>query len=488
MTTTWGIYARISQDRTGDDEQHAPAIDRQLEDCRKIVRKEGTLVGEYIDNGISAYSGKPRPAYKKLIADIQNSSINAVAVYHLDRLHRSPKELEHFVEVAQKHNVKVTTANGVVGLDTDDGLFQARILTAVSAKESGDKSRRVKRANLQAAREGRVRFSNSTTKRPFGWNLDNKTLNKKEAALLRAASKRLMQGDSLSAITREWNAKGVKTSLGNEWSYTALKSSLTAPRMAALVQYSHHGDKRPMLDRILRNDDGSPVRGQWESILDEETYYRLLTVLTDPSRRTNHVQKQGRRYLLTGGLAICGACGKDIAARPREHGDGTSHRSYGCSDRRGCGIRQSAEVLEDYIRDSVIDRVCSADFSRILAESSETDNARDLVSELESVQATLNELDDSYFDGDIPKDRYERQKERQEERSARIRAKLAKTQRSQVMSGVPRTKKRLRDEWDLHGLAWQRALVSSVVKEVVVKPIGRGSNEFNPERIKIVWR
>lgn len=52
---------------------------------------------EYVDNDISAYSGKPRPAYARMIADVTGGLRDAVLVYNLDRLHRRPVELEEFV-------------------------------------------------------------------------------------------------------------------------------------------------------------------------------------------------------------------------------------------------------------------------------------------------------------------------------------------------------------------------------------------------------
>ena len=49
------IYARISSDQDGT----ALGVTRQIEDCRALAKKLGWTVGEeYVDNDISAYSGK----------------------------------------------------------------------------------------------------------------------------------------------------------------------------------------------------------------------------------------------------------------------------------------------------------------------------------------------------------------------------------------------------------------------------------------------
>jgi DNA invertase Pin-like site-specific DNA recombinase len=65
---------------------------RQLEDCRKLAADLGWVVGdEYVDNDLSAYSGKRRPEYERLLNDLANGSRDAVLIYHVDRLTRRPR-------------------------------------------------------------------------------------------------------------------------------------------------------------------------------------------------------------------------------------------------------------------------------------------------------------------------------------------------------------------------------------------------------------
>jgi DNA invertase Pin-like site-specific DNA recombinase len=95
--TAAAIYARISSDQDGT----ALGVARQLEDCRRLAADLGWPVAdEYVDNDISAYSGKRRPEYQRLLVDISEGHRDAVIVYHSDRLTRRPIELEQFLEVA----------------------------------------------------------------------------------------------------------------------------------------------------------------------------------------------------------------------------------------------------------------------------------------------------------------------------------------------------------------------------------------------------
>jgi site-specific DNA recombinase len=91
-----------------------------------------------------------------MLDDIEAGPVPAVVTYHLDRLHRSPKELEEFVEVCQRAGLgDVATVTGDLDIAKSDGLFSARILTAVARKSSDDSSRGIRRKMEDIAREGR---------------------------------------------------------------------------------------------------------------------------------------------------------------------------------------------------------------------------------------------------------------------------------------------------------------------------------------------
>ena len=85
--TSAALYARISDDKEGAGLGTA----RQLADCRELAEKRGwTVAREYEDNDYSAFSGRKRPGYRHMLADVASGTVNAVVAWHTDRLHRSP--------------------------------------------------------------------------------------------------------------------------------------------------------------------------------------------------------------------------------------------------------------------------------------------------------------------------------------------------------------------------------------------------------------
>ena len=146
------IYARISSDPDGT----ALGVDRQVVDCHRDAESQGWLVGqEYVDNDVSAFSKKPRPAFEQMLEDLATGLRDGVVCYHIDRLTRRNKDLDRFLEAVDLGRVKkVRFVTGSTDLGSGDGLLVARIMAAVAESESATKSRRIRRKNQEKAAQG----------------------------------------------------------------------------------------------------------------------------------------------------------------------------------------------------------------------------------------------------------------------------------------------------------------------------------------------
>ena len=111
------IYARFSEDRYGD----AAGVSRQLEDQRQqVAERRAVVVGEFVDNDISAYSGKPRPRYEELMELVRRGELDAISVWHTSRLWRDRLERAVGMQVGQKAKVKLWA--GTAGVRPDPSL------------------------------------------------------------------------------------------------------------------------------------------------------------------------------------------------------------------------------------------------------------------------------------------------------------------------------------------------------------------------------
>ncbi len=159
------IYCRISQDRTGA----GLGVERQRQDCEALAERNGWDVVEvYVDNDVSAYSGKKRKDYLRMLDDRDEGKATVVVVWHTDRLHRSPTELEAYIALSERRGVATHTVQaGTIDLATPSGRMTARILGAVARQESEHKGERVARARRQKALAGEWMGGI----RPFGWGV-----------------------------------------------------------------------------------------------------------------------------------------------------------------------------------------------------------------------------------------------------------------------------------------------------------------------------
>ncbi|TDT31085.1 recombinase family protein [Naumannella halotolerans] len=463
MSVLAGIYLRISQDRTGD----AAGVGRQEQMCRAKAAELGwTIVDVYSDNDISAYSGVTRPAYERMLDDLRTGRINGIAVYDLDRLYRRPIELEHLIDLADKHRVALASVAGEVDLATDSGRLYARIKGAVARGESEAKARRQRDANRSRALQGAVQAS----VRPFGWEPGGKHLRPAEADALRDAAQWMIDGLSMAEVARRWNAAGWRTTLkGNEYTTDIVRQVLTNPRLVGWRTY--HG-------QVLYGDDGAPIRGQWEPVLDEDTWTALQAVLQDPSRKKTWVA--GPKLLLAG-VAVCGDCGANIASGGLRNGH---QRRYRCGKMRGHVYRHAAPV-DVFVRDTLIARLSEPGVGAGLQRTEEVDVPA-VRAEAASLRRKQDALAEAFAEGQITMEQLRAGTGRLKEKIVNLEERLRVRRRSAASIRLL-TADDVASVWDGMTLAQQRIVLGELCTVRMYAP-GQGIRHVTDEHVQMEWR
>jgi site-specific DNA recombinase len=457
-----GIYARISSDREGDN----LAIGRQLADCERLAAARGwEVVERYVDADISAYSGKRRPEYLRMLEEIEAGVVEAVVVYHADRLHRHPRELEDFIELCQRQGTRLATVSGDLDLSTHEGQLMARITGAVARKESDDKSRRIRRKHLELAAAGRLSGGGT---RPFGFEADRRTIRPAEAEVIRECVRRVLAGDSLRSICIDLSEREVETVTGKLWSPQTLRRMLISARISG--QREHHGE-------IVG-------RAEWDAIVTPAETQRLREKLQDPDRRTN---RAARRYLLAR-LLRCAHCGTQLYARPRDDGS----RRYVCASGPGfggCGkLTIVADALERFIVQAVLHRLESPALPQALNGSKDEAKGGEWQAEIERTQQQLDELAELWAARAISRGEWLTARPPIEKRQTLAKKRLAALNRTTALLPFIGDAERLRAQWQTMTLTRQQQIVAALIEYVVVGPGRRGYNRFDPSRLQPVWR
>jgi site-specific DNA recombinase len=475
------VYLRQSLDRHGS----GLAVARQREDCLKLCAERGWEPVEYTDNDVSASSGKARPAYTRMLADVDAGRLGAVVAWDLDRLHRRPVELEHFIDLADRHRLALATVGGDADLSTHNGRLYARIKGAVARGEMEQKSARQQRANLQRAEMGRPRAGG---RRAVGYTADGTQLNEAEAAHIRDGYRLLLAGASLRGIAARWNAATIPcdltdgacseagpntcpscggtgevaftTAAGGPWRPDAVRYTLKNVRNAAIAV--HRGEELG--------------RGNWPPIVPEETYRAAVALLDDPTRRTTPTT--ARRYLLAG-LALC-HCGAPVITGRTQHG----RRTYRCGATRG-HLSVAAEPRDDLVIRVVVGRLAAPDAARLLVADDGVDVAA-LREEAAALRTRLTELADLFADGTITAAQLARGTDRARARLAVIEQEMAAAGGVSVV-GELITAPDVSAAWEEMDLDQRRAVIGALVTITLLSP-GQGARRFDPQTVVIERR
>lgn len=474
------IYCRISDDRTGE----GAGVKRQEADCLELAKARGwTVGGIYVDNDLSAYSGKQRPRYEQLLDDLRGGTVDGLLAWHVDRLTRSPRELEEIIDAVEDAGAAVLTVKaGEIDLATATGRQTARIVGAIARGESERMSERIKRKHQELAAAGKLSGGGS---RPFGFEDDRRTVRAGEAKRIRDAARRVLAGESMNSILREWNAAGIKTAGGKVWVVSGLRQILVSARISG--RREHHG-------RVTDT-------AEWPAIISARDSDRLRAVL-GPARG----RRPGppARYLLSA-LLRCGRCGAAMttsraathAADRAKSSEKYATLSYACtrhprSRPKACGrLRVRGTPLEDLVTNMVFVRVDSPELARLFAERRRGDKRAertfDVVARLES---DLQQLAADLGHGRITYPEWTAARGPLERRLSDARLQLDAEAGTLPLNGFTGKAGSLAKEWPSLSLDRRRAILGLLVDHITVKPADPAlpRNRFDPDRIEVAWR
>lgn len=468
------LYLRQSMDRTGD----GLAVERQRADCRALAERRGwTVVDEYVDNDTSASVGV-RPAFERLLLAMQCGDIEAVIVWHIDRLLRKMTDLERVIEVVEQTGCRLATVSGEIDLSTDMGRMVGRIMASVARAEVERKSARHKRANRQKAEAGKPHGA----RRAFGYAADGVTQLPEEVAVLRRMGEMVLSGESFKDVAYWLNREGFKTAQGKLFYPITVRNTLTRKRYAGVREY-----------------DGVEYPAIWQPVWNKTEWEHLQHVIR-MRREAAGERPAARKYLLTGFL-YCGKCGQPLNGQTkRDRKDKPLRRTYACrvqgdtEKAGGCGgVVRGAEPLEDFIKDVVSYRLDSPAFAALI--DGDSPELGELLENRARHVAKLTQLVDDYADGTLNKQQFARANGRVQSKLDEVEAEIDKA-RAAALKLPDTAGQSFKEAWESPGDGWKAEVLSLMIDRITVKPgntkpfyyaNGR-RHRFDPELIEVAWR
>jgi site-specific DNA recombinase len=404
------------------------------------------VVQVFTDNDVSAFDRKvKRPSFEALLVSLAGGELDTVVVWKTDRLARRGRDLQRFLDACEPNGATLTSCTEPE-FAGPTGLLMLRVVNSFAEHESSVKSERVARANRERAHRGEPHGGG---RRVFGYTRVFEPF-EPEAMLVTEGVHRLLHGESNRAIVKDWNARGITTVAGGQWSPGNLARMMRAPVFAGLRAY--HGELLP---------------GAWPALVARREWDMLQVILA--ARLGPH--KAVTRHLLTG-LTRCGGCGARMFGT-QHHG----HVEYRCNkDRNGCGrVSIRSSILEPEVL-----RLLFAEAPRIAKRFLAPQLRSHIVlgaklAALDEDVAALDELHTARFvDRSINQQAFLRAKAQLD---ARIASKRAEIGQENVLLALSSN---LELEWHDRPLSWRRQVLEATVKQITVRP---GRND----RVAVTW-
>ncbi|MDD7943524.1 recombinase family protein [Microbacterium sp. NE2HP2] len=315
VATLVDLYLRLSIDKEGED-----SLERQEADLRAWAAREGLTVRKvWRDAGVSGYKANiARPDFEKAVAAVLAGEVGTLAVWKLDRLSRRGAGqigtlLDDFSAVGGRLYFLKDS------LDSS-GSGHRMVIVMVSEQacaESANTSLRVRSKKDSSRRAGHYLGGPP----PFGYDVgaDRKLRqNPDKAVLVRVLVDRLLAGESMLAVCRDWNLRGIPTrGRGKEWRSSAVSMTVRSSVLSGLVPEKRRAEDGPGKRATNSTAWRDPETGETVSlmadgeapILSESERLRLLDTLDSRLRRYGRglrTVKQPKSLL--GGLIMCASC------------------------------------------------------------------------------------------------------------------------------------------------------------------------------------
>ena len=299
------IYTRVS---TTEQAKHGYSLASQELECKKFAEKEGMKVVKiYREEGVSAKTTN-RPQLQNLIKFcIENKkSINCIIVWKFDRFTRKLEDQIELFGKMQKYNIRILSATEN-NEESAIGNLVRNVIGTFAQFENDIKSERVTAGMKEAFLQG-----NWLWKAPIGYKMIGKKLYIDE-----------IKGSHIKKIFEDF-ATGLyrQTDLLNYLKDNNIK--ISANTLCDLL-------RKPVYYGYLVNEKYSkePIKGDFEPIVDEQTFYRVQAILNGNKAQAVPHLRQNPMFPLKQ-FITCPYCNQSLTGDTPHGRKGQKYYYYRC--------------------------------------------------------------------------------------------------------------------------------------------------------------
>lgn len=326
------IYARQSVDKAD-----SLSIQGQIDLCRK---ESGADYQVYQDKGFSGKNTN-RPAFQRLMADVEKGLVKKIVVYRLDRFSRSIVDFGRLWEILKKHNVEFVSINETFDTTTPMGRAMLNIIMVFAQLERETTSERVRDNYYQRAKLGAwpggpapYGFSIGRIPGPDGRLVPTLVPDGRREIVERVFQSYAVTDATLGSVARSLNKDGVPAPKRATWDNVTLSRMIHSPLyvMADEDIYLYYKGKGLVFANALEDFDGLHAgmvvgkrdrsAGKYQNLKDQHfslaNHYGLIAselwlqcqYKLDKNRQLGGTGRGKHTWL--SGLMKCGNCGYSV--------------------------------------------------------------------------------------------------------------------------------------------------------------------------------
>jgi len=327
------LYSRVSSDKQDVD----LSISAQLKSLREYaIRNNHTVIREFVDEAETGRTSS-RPAFREMISLTRRSSkpFDAVLVWKYSRFARSREDSILYKAMLKKAGVQVISISEPFDNSPTGRLMEA-IIESLDEFYSDNLGEDVTRGMRESASRGFY----LSARPPYGYRKikvrdGNKERTKLEpdlveANIVKSMFKDIINGEGLTDIVRDLNARGIPGPRGKGWGKTGVYKILTNEIHTGTFVWGK---------KSKRGLDPVRVENACPTIVDNETFLQVQELMKERMPARIHPRRAASPFLLSG-LAYCGHCGKALVGRYAKGGK-FSYYVCGTLDKKGSGSCQA---------------------------------------------------------------------------------------------------------------------------------------------------
>lgn len=429
-------YCRVST----DNEDQANSFESQQRYFRQYIQchQEWELFEVFADEGLSGTTTKKRKAFNRMIACAKNGELDLIVTKEISRFARNTLDSISYTRELKKLGVGVIFMNDNINTLDGDAELRLAIMSSIAQEESRRTSERVKWGQKRQMEQGVV-FGRSM----LGYDVTDgeMTINPEGAEVVRLIFRKFVQeGKGTHVIARELREAGIYPMRVKEWSNTVILRLLRNEKYCGdLVQKKTYTPDYLSHDKKYNKGQEEFVilKDHHEPIISRELFNEANRILDERSDSMKGKSKHSNRYPFSGKIK-CGCCGSSYVARYKTRKDGSRYKGWRCyeashngrphidaaGNQVGCtspGIRNEdaihimclvmrqlrldkGKVTDNLLK--VIQLVIQQDMSGV-----DTEAAQRLIAGCEAKKEKLLDL---YLSGEMPKEKYLAEREKQD--------------------------------------------------------------------------